>query len=54
MTYTFLLAFAVALIFWASLWWFAGKVTDRFMAWKHQQYASKHFRQTERFRRDFE
>jgi hypothetical protein len=50
---TFLYAFIAALIFWTALWWVAGQVAQKYEIWKHEQYADKHFKQTERFRREF-
>lgn len=52
MTYFFI--FALSLIFWASIWWVSGKVTDKYLQWKHDQSSKEFFRNIERFRRDFE
>jgi hypothetical protein len=46
--------FIGVLIFFVSVWYVTTLVMDRYQAWKKEQYAIKHFRQTERFRRDFE
>jgi hypothetical protein len=54
MTLEFWIAFSLGFIFWASIWYFAGWVTDKYQVWRKKQYADKHFRQTERFRREFE
>ena len=47
----FLVYFAVAFFFWASLWFIAEWIITLCERRRHKKYADNHFKQTERFRR---